>query len=70
MARRIFAGNGMSRTSMMFEIATIAGHKLTIPELNRIKDLNARRVEAMYNAVISKKNDSDNARYALSWLLP
>ena len=54
---------------MMFEIATIAGHKLTIPELNKIKDLNARRVEAMYNEVISKKNDSGNARFALSWLL-
>lgn len=47
MARRIFAGNGMSRTSMMFKIATIAGHKLTVPELNKIKELNARRVETM-----------------------
>jgi len=68
MARRIFAGNGKSRTAMMFEIATIAGHKLTIPELNKIKDLNARRVEAVYNEVVSKK-DSGDASFALKWLL-
>ena len=53
---------------MMFEIATIAGHKLTIPELNKIKDLNARRVEAVYNEVVSKK-DSGDASFALKWLL-
>lgn len=69
MARRIFAGNGMSPTSMMFKIATIAGHKLTVPELNKIKELNARRVETMYNEVVSM-NDRDSARFALSWLLP
>ena len=30
-----FAGNGLSRTAMVFKIATLAGHKLTVPELNR-----------------------------------
>ena len=39
-ARRGFLGNGLSRTAMVFKIATLAGHKLTVPELNRIKDIN------------------------------
>ena len=42
-ARRGFLGNGLSRTAMVFKIATLAGHKLTVPELNRIKDINPPR---------------------------
>ena len=41
-ARRVFSGNGLSRTAMVFRIATIAKHKLTVPEMNRIKDINPR----------------------------
>ena len=40
--KKIFAGNGLSRTAMVFKIATLAGHKLTPVELNRIKDINPR----------------------------
>ena len=32
--------NGLSRTAMLFKIATLAGHRLTIPEMNRIKEVN------------------------------
>lgn len=51
MAKR-FAGNGLSRTAMIFKIATMAGHKLTIPELNRIKDVNPRNLERVYEEVV------------------
>ena len=47
-----FAGNGLSRTAMVFKIATLAGHKLTVPELNRIKDVNPRSLERVYDQVI------------------
>ena len=46
-----FAGNGLSRTAMVFKIATMAGHKLTIPEMNRIKDVNPRNLERVYNRI-------------------
>ena len=26
-----FAGNGLSRTAMLFKIANMAGHRLTVP---------------------------------------
>ena len=47
-----FAGNGLSRTAMLFKIATMANHKLTVPELNRIKDINPRNLELVYDEVI------------------
>ena len=50
-ARR-FGGNGLSRTAMVFKIATLAGHKLTVPELNRIKDINPRALERVYDSVL------------------
>ena len=50
-ARRGFLGNGLSRTAMLFRIATMAGHRLTVPELNRIKDINPRQLEHTYEAV-------------------
>lgn len=49
--KRVFAGNGLSRTAMIFKIASIAGHKLTVPEMNRIKDVNPRALERVYDAV-------------------
>lgn len=52
MKKNIFAGNGLSRTAMIFKIATMAGHKLTVPELNRIKDVNPRSLERVYEQVI------------------
>lgn len=47
-----FAGNGLSRTAMVFRIATMAGHRLTVTELNRIKDINPRSLERVYDEVI------------------
>ena len=47
-----FLGNGLSRTAMVFKIATLAGHKLTVPELNRIKDVNPRALERVYDSVL------------------
>ncbi len=47
-----FLGNGLSRTAMVFKIATLAGHKLTVPELNRIKDVNPRTLERVYDSVL------------------
>ena len=52
MAKKVFLGNGLSRTAMVFKVATIAGHKLTIPELNRIKDINPRALERVYDTVL------------------
>ena len=47
-----FAGNGLSRTAMVYKIATLAGHKLTVPELNKIKDINPRSLERVYDQII------------------
>ena len=47
-----FLGNGLSRTAMLFRIATMAGHRLTVPELNRIRDINPRQLERTYEAVV------------------
>lgn len=51
-SRRCFLGNGMSRTAMIFKIATVAKHKLTVPELNRIKDVNPRSLDRVYDEVM------------------
>lgn len=50
--KKIFAGNGLSRTAMVFKIATAAGHRLTVPEMNRIKDINPRALERVYDTVL------------------
>lgn len=63
-----FGGNGLSRTAMVFKIATVANHKLTVPELNRIKDVNPRSLEQIYNQVIGGGNSGD-AMFALSLIL-
>lgn len=63
-----FSGNGMSRTAMLFKIATVAGHKLTIVEMNKIKDVNPRSLERVYEEVL-RVNDQTNAMFALKLLL-
>lgn len=51
MSKAKFAGNGLSRTAMIFKIATIAGHKLTVPEMNKIKEVNPRNLERVYDHI-------------------
>ena len=67
-ARRGFLGNGLSRTAMVFKIATLAGHKLTVPELNRIKDINPRAVERVYDSGVGGMSKGD-AMFALRLVL-
>lgn len=66
-ARR-FCGNGLSRTAMLFKIATLAGHRLTIPEMNRFKEVNPRQLEHVYEEVV-RMGDPGNALFALRLLL-
>ena len=68
MAKKIFAGNGLSRTAMVFKIATLAGHKLTVPEMNRIKDINPRALERVYDSVVGGVSQGD-ALFALRLVL-
>ena len=63
-----FLGNGLSRTAMIFKIATLAQHKLTAPELTRIKDVNPRRLERVYDEVL-KLGGVNDARFALKLIL-
>lgn len=58
----------MSRTAMLFKIATVAGHRLTIVEMNKIKDMNPRRLEQVYDEVL-RIGDTGNAMFALRLLL-
>ena len=68
--KRVFAGNGLSRTAMIFKIASKAGHKLTVPEMNRIKDVNPRALERVYDAVAGGgKADAGSAMFALRLVL-
>ena len=66
--KKSFAGNGLSRTAMVFKIAMLAGHKLTVPELNRIKDINPRALERVYDSVLVGVRKGD-ALFALRLLL-
>ncbi len=66
--KKIFAGNGLSRTAMIFKIATIADHKLTVTEMNKFNTINPRSLEQVYNEVIHKP-DAGNAAFALSLIL-
>ena len=68
MAKKVFAGNGLSRTAMVFKIATLAGHKLTVPEMNRIKDINPRALERVYDSVLGGVSKGD-ALFALKLVL-
>lgn len=53
---------------MVFKIAMLAGHKLTVPELNRIKDINPRALERVYDSVLVGVRKGD-ALFALRLLL-
>ena len=68
MKKQVFAGNGLSRTAMVFKIATVAGHKLTVPELNRIKDVSPRARERVYDTVLGGVSKGD-ALFALKLVL-
>lgn len=63
-----FSGNGLSRTAMLFKIATVAGHKLTVPEMNKSKNVNPRILERVYDEVL-RIGDAGNAMFALRLLL-
>ena len=63
-----FAGNGLSRTAMVFKIATLAGHKLTVSDINRIKDINPRALERVYDSVVEGVSKGD-ALFALKLVL-
>ena len=67
-ARRGFLGNGLSRTAMIFKIATLGGVKLTVPQLNKIKEVNPRSLERVYNEVL-RVGDPANAQFALKLIL-
>ena len=69
MAKGRFAGNGLSRTAMVFRIATLAGHKLTVPELNRIKDVNPRSLGRVYEQVVGGGGTAGDAMFALRLIL-
>lgn len=68
MAKKTFPGNGLSRTAMVFKIATLAGHKLTPPELNRIKNIDPRALERVYEFVVRVGSKGD-ALFALRLVL-
>ena len=61
-------GNGLSRTAMVFKIATLGGVKLTVPQLNKIKSVNPRSLERVYDEVL-RVGDPMNAKFALSLIL-
>lgn len=63
-----FAGNGLSRTAMVYKIASVAGHKLTVPELNKIKDINPRSLERVYDQIIGGGTSGD-AMFVLRLIL-
>lgn len=63
-----FAGNGLSRTAMIFKIATMGGVKLSPTHLNKIKDLNPRSLERVYDEVV-RVGDKANALFALRLML-
>ena len=53
---------------MLFKIATLADHRLTIPELNRIRNINPRQLEHVYEEVV-RMGDPGNALFALRLIL-
>ena len=63
-----FAGNGLSRTAMIYKMATLGGVKLTPVLLNKIKDVNPRQLERVYDEVI-RVGDKANALFALRLML-
>jgi len=67
--KKKFLGNGLSRTAMVFKIAMLAGHKLTVPEMNRIKDINPRALERVYDSVLGGGVSKGDALFALRLVL-
>ena len=67
-ARRVFLGNGLSRTAMIFKISTMGGVKLSPTQLNKIKDVNPRSLERVYDEVV-RVGDKANALFALRLML-
>jgi len=65
---RRFAGNGLSRTAMVFKIALVGNVKLSVPQLNKIKNVNPRSLERVYDEVV-RVGDATNAKFALSLIL-
>ena len=63
-----FAGNGLSRTAMIFKIATLGGVRLSPTQLNKIKDVNPRSLERVYDEVL-RVGDRTNALFALELIL-
>ena len=63
-----FAGNGLSRTAMIFKIATLGGVRLSPTQLNKIKDVNPRSLERVYDEVL-RVGDKTNALFALKLIL-
>ena len=63
-----FAGNGLSRTAMIFKIATLGGVRLTPTLLNKVKDVNPRQLERVYDEVL-RTGDKGNAVFALRLIL-
>jgi len=61
-------GNGLSRTAILFKIASVAKHKLTVVEMNKFKDVNPRNLERVYDEVL-RVGDAGNARFALKMIL-
>ena len=53
---------------MVFKIATMGGVTLSIPQLNKIKELNPRQLERVYDEVI-RVGDKANALFALRLIL-
>ena len=53
---------------MLFNIAKVAGRRLTVPELNRIKEVNPRQLERVYDEVL-RVGDPSNAMFALKLIL-
>ena len=68
MKKKTFAGNGLSRTAMIYKIATIAHHKLTVIEMKKIGNVNPRSLERVHDEVV-RMNDQGSAKFALSLIL-
>ena len=64
----VFLGNGLSRTAMVFKIATMGGVRLTPTLLNKIKDVDPRSLERVYDEVV-RVGDKTNALFALKLIL-
>ncbi len=65
---RVFLGNGLSRTAMVYKIASMCGVKLSPAHLNKVKSVNPRSLEQVYDEVV-RVGDKTNALFALRLIL-